>query len=64
MDGVENVFTIDANHMDMCKYSDQTADGYRKVAGELQELYENIRGAEQIRSGRQVVADEARMAQC
>jgi len=26
---------IDANHMEMCRYSSREADGYRKVSGEL-----------------------------
>lgn len=49
MEGMESIFTLDANHMDMCKYPNKNSDGYRKVSGELQRLCESIRKAEQIR---------------
>lgn len=46
--GLESVYSIDANHIDMCRYSDETSDGYRKVSGELQRLCEEIQKAESI----------------
>lgn len=33
--GTETKAMIDANHMEMCRYSSREADGYRKVSGEL-----------------------------
>jgi hypothetical protein len=30
--------TINANHMDMCKFYGEDDDGYRKVGGELRSL--------------------------
>lgn len=48
MEGVESIFTIGANHMDMCRYPNKNDDGYRKVSGELQRLCERVRKTEQI----------------
>lgn len=50
IDGIESVFTIDANHMDMCRYPDRTCDGYRKVVGELRTLGEIGGNARKLQS--------------
>jgi hypothetical protein len=34
--------TIDANHMEMCRYSSKEDDGYRKISGELHNLCNDI----------------------
>jgi ankyrin repeat domain-containing protein 50 len=39
---IERRFTIDANHMEMCRYSSREDDGYRKVSRELRILCEEI----------------------
>lgn len=64
MEGVESVFTIDANHMDMCKYPDKNYDGYRKVSAELQRLCENIRKAEHIIPEKRKATENDRRAYC
>lgn len=61
IDGIENVFSIDANHMDMCRYLNRTFDGYRKVTGELQRLYGIIRKA---KSKEKQIAKHDRLVQC
>ncbi len=33
--GTETRYAIDANHMEMCRYSSKENDGYRKVSREL-----------------------------
>ena len=38
----ERRFTINANHMEMCRYSSKEDDGYRKVSRELRILCEEI----------------------
>jgi hypothetical protein len=38
----ERRFTINANHMEMCRYSSKEDDGYRKVSRELHILCEEI----------------------
>jgi hypothetical protein len=38
----ERRFTINANHMEMCRYSTKEDDGYRKVSRELRILCEEI----------------------
>lgn len=40
--GTEKRFMIDANHMEMCRYSSKGDDGYRKVSRELRILCEDI----------------------
>jgi hypothetical protein len=40
--GTETRFAINANHMDMCRYSSKEDDGYRKVSRELRILCEDI----------------------
>lgn len=40
--GTEPRFAIDANHMEMCRYSSKDDDGYRKVSRELRMLCEDI----------------------
>jgi ankyrin repeat domain-containing protein 50 len=40
--GTETRFAIDANHMEMCRYSSKEDDGYRKVSRELRILCEDI----------------------
>jgi hypothetical protein len=40
--GTETRFAIDANHMEMCRYSSKEDDGYRKVFHELRFLCEDI----------------------
>lgn len=64
MEGAESIFTVNANHMDMCRYSDKTSDGYRKVSGELQRLCDSVRRAEQIRSEEEKVAEQLQKAHC
>jgi hypothetical protein len=38
----ERRFTINANHMEMCRYSNKEDDGYQKVSRELRILCEEI----------------------
>ena len=64
MEGAESIFTVNANHMDMCRYSDKTSDGYRKVSGELQRLCDNVRKAEKIRFEEEKVAEQLQEAHC
>ena len=45
----ENVFTINANHMNICKYAGKDDNGYRKVLRELQNVHENIQIADEKR---------------
>jgi len=40
--GTERRFAIDANHIEMCKYSSKETDGYRKVSRELLYLCHKI----------------------
>jgi hypothetical protein len=40
--GTERRFPIDANHMEMCRYSSKEDDGYRKVSRELSILCEDM----------------------
>jgi hypothetical protein len=40
--GTETRFTIDANHMEMCRYSSKEDDGYRKVSREIRILCDDI----------------------
>lgn len=40
--GSEKSFTIDANHMTMCRYASKEDDGYRKVGRELRSLVQRI----------------------
>ena len=40
--GREIKFSIDANHMEMCRYSSKEDDGYRKVSRELRGLCQDI----------------------
>lgn len=40
--GTERRFAIDANHVDMCKYSSKEDEGYRKVSRELRMLCDDI----------------------
>ena len=43
--GTEPRFTIDANHMEMCRYSSKEDDGYRKVSRELRNLCDDIKNS-------------------
>lgn len=40
--GEETRFSIDANHMDMCRYWSKEDDGYRQISRELRILCEDI----------------------
>lgn len=64
MEGAESIFTVNANHMDMCRYSDKSSDGYRKVSGELQRLCNSVRKAEKIRLEAGKVAEQVKEAPC
>jgi hypothetical protein len=43
--GAESTVTINANHMNMCRYSSVDDDGYRKVAPRLKLLCRTIQTA-------------------
>ncbi|PVH81097.1 hypothetical protein DL98DRAFT_654283 [Cadophora sp. DSE1049] len=42
--GREKTDTIDANHMDMCRFNGPADRGYQKVSAELRELVEGVEG--------------------
>ena len=42
LDGTERRQTINANHLDMCRYTSKNDDGYQKVVGELQIILSGI----------------------
>jgi len=43
-DSRERAETLDANHMDMCRFSSAGNPNYRKVTGELKIIYRSLEG--------------------
>ncbi|KAH8589753.1 hypothetical protein B0O99DRAFT_475591, partial [Bisporella sp. PMI_857] len=43
-DSRERAETLDANHMDMCRFSNASDPNYRKVSGELKIIYHSLEG--------------------
>jgi len=51
----ERAETIQANHMEMCRFTGPEDPNYRKVSGELSSIYQNLRYIESAMRGSQVV---------
>ncbi len=62
--GSDKVFTIDANHMSMCRYSSKEDDGYRKVGREIRFLCQNIQALHEQKLKEERNVDRDKTMQC
>ena len=46
----EEAETLDANHMELCRFTDANDSNYRKVGGELREIHRMLKSVQQLRA--------------